>query len=204
MKRALTIVALLALACAGFASAGGLTKIILQPGACVTLGNWHVCAAKAKAKTVKGKKVVTVKGKTVTVTVKGTPVTVTIPGTPPPPVTVTVTTTTQAAPPPPTTTTTPTYVSRQWSGTGTSGNQTLDSFTTAVPETVTWTSSWPDGAGIGDPNGDFNLYDNLGSGSQVTMVNWDSTGSGSVALPAGTHQFTVLDESGSTWHVSVG
>ena len=87
MKRALVIVALLALVCAGFATAGGLTKIMLKPGHCVTVSKVHICAAAAK--------------KPVVITR-----TTTLPGVPPPAVTVTapavtVTVTTQAAPPPP-------------------------------------------------------------------------------------------------------
>lgn len=186
MKRVLTFVALLALVCAGFASAGGLakiTQIVLKPGHCVTVKlpvrTLHVCAAKAKPPIVITK-------------------TVTLPGVPPPPVTVTVTTTVAAPPPPPPTS----HVSLDFNSIGQTRVDEA-AFTLPVAETLTWTSSWPDGGSIGHPNGDFNLWDVNSLIVNNPPAQAGNPGSGSLTLSAGTHQLTIIDEAPATWAIHI-
>ena len=179
-RKALFAAGLAVLLFAGVATAAVLTrKVTLRSGACVTISKTRVCAAKAKVRLVPGP--------TVTVT---TPA--------PPPVTVTVTTTTAAPPPPPPTS----PVTEDFSGTGTSGNQDLATFSTPVAETLTWTSSWPSGCDIGECNGAIGIFD-FGTPSE-TLVDVTNVASGSVTLPAGSHALTVVDDAGSTWTIHVG
>jgi len=81
-----------------------------------------------------------------------------------------------------------------------SGNGTLQlaPFTLPVAEQFCWTSSWPDGGDIGDPNGDFSAYDNGGSSFDVSAYNEPS---GCSYIAAGTYQLTVDDEGG--WTISI-
>ncbi len=95
---------------------------------------------------------------------------------------------TRAAPPPP-------AVTFNFSG---SGEENLAPFSTPVGEELCWTSSWADGADIGDPNGDFTAFDNV---TDDFIVDANNTASGCSWLPPGNHQFHVSDE--GTWTISI-
>ena len=115
----------------------------------------------------------------------------------PPPVTTVTTTTTVTVTTTPTTTTTA-HATYHFNG---NGNLDLQPFSIPVGETLTWTSTWPDGAAIGDPNGDMGIWDNLGTGNATTLVNATNTASGSISLPAGTHQLSIVDE--GSWTIDI-
>jgi len=188
-RRSLLVAGLCALLFAGVATATVLTRhVSLRSGQCLTLAKTRVCAARARTRTVTVHRAsapitITQPATTVTLTSVST-VTVTVPGVNPPP-----------------TTTAPTGspVTENFSGTG---NVELAPFSTSVGETLSWTSTWPDGASIGDPNGDFSIFDNSQSGWAGPVGN--NAGSGSTYLPAGAHQFSVLDEGSASWTIHVG
>ena len=93
-------------------------------------------------------------------------------------------------PPPP-----PTPVTLNFSGNGT---LQLAPFTVPLGEQFCWTSNWPDGASLGDPNGDFSAADNGASGFVVSASNQPS---GCSYIGAGTYQLTINDE--GSWTISI-
>jgi hypothetical protein len=116
---------------------------------------------------------------------------------PPPPTTTVTTTTTVTVTTTPTTTTTAHAIYHFYGN----GNLDLQPFSIPVGETLTWTSTWPDGAAIGDPNGDIGIWDNLGTGNAATLVSVTNVASGSISLPAGTHQLSIVDE--GSWTIDI-
>jgi Divergent InlB B-repeat domain len=79
-----------------------------------------------------------------------------------------------------------------------SGLLDLAPFTLPVGENLCWTSSWPDGAAIGDPNGDFAINDNT---TAEFLVDANNTASGCTYISAGPHQLWVNAE--GSWTITI-
>jgi hypothetical protein len=176
MKRVLIAVAVLALACAGFATAAVATKTIrLHGGQSVKVGNAKVMCL---AKTIK------LPGKTYTITDTQT---VTAPTKT---VTVTVTTGGSTPPPPTTTTTNSTPVVKDFAG---NGDQYLDPFTTTVGEHLYWT--WQ------NTNGDYPTGMFISDTDSIPVNGDGNTTSGSTYLAPGTHSLHVITVGNWTIHI---
>jgi len=72
---------------------------------------------------------------------------------------------------------------------------------TQIPEQLCWTSTWPDGAIINDPNGDFFLSDDAPGGS--VLVPQTQAGSGCITLNPGNHELHIIDNDTASWTVKV-
>jgi hypothetical protein len=176
--------ATVALACAGFATAGVVAKTIrLHGGQSVQIGKTKVMCL---AKTIHAPGVTQTITVTQTVTAPTKTVTVTAP-------VQTVTVTTSVATPPTTTSGGGSPVTKDFSG---NGDQTLDPFTTTFGEHLYWT--WQ------NTNGDFPTGMFINDESQLeVLVNGDgNTTSGSTYLAPGLHTLQVITI--GNWTIRIG
>jgi len=91
-----------------------------------------------------------------------------------------------------------TPVTENYSG---KGNMVEPAISTQIPEQLCWTSTWPDGAIINDPNGDFFLSDDAPGGS--VLVPQTQAGSGCITLNPGNHELHIIDNDTASWTVKV-
>jgi hypothetical protein len=89
----------------------------------------------------------------------------------------------------------PARVTLNFSG---SGTLELPPFTLPIDENLCWTSSWPEGAIIGDPNGDIGINDNT---TYQFLVDANNTANGCTYIPAGLHQLSIIDE--GSWTITI-